>query len=431
VTHNLLIVDIEQMGLPVALRCADAGWSVRLYRHMPKRPERYGEGFKGITLVDDWRASMQWAKDGLTILTGNFTLLHELQRYRDFGYPVFAPTLASAKLEVDRLAGIKAAEAVGIAIPEYHVFDSLEETAKFAGKSDEVWCFKPGGDEENKALTYVASDPEDLVGWLKRQIASKKQIKQCILQRKIDILSEIGVSGWVGPEGFLPDRFQLCFEHKKLCVGEHGPSTGEMGSVCQYMEADDLVKDYLLPMEPILKTLGHRGDFSFGGAVDASGKCWFFEWTARMGYPAWFIQQASHKGDPAQWMKDLLEGKDSLRVSYDVAIGVVMAQPPFPYQHDVPRDMVEGNPIQGVDEAKEQIHLCSVMMNKGKYETTGPYVAVATGLGKTISRAQDKVYKAVDAVRFPDRILRTDIGDKVKKALPALHRHGYARDLEA
>jgi len=84
-------------------------------------------------------------------------------------------------------------------------------------------------------------------------------------------------------------------------------------------------------MEPILRALGHRGDFAFGGAIDTSGKPWFFEWTARLGYPAWWLQMASHRGDPAKWMKDLLDGKDSLRVSYDVAVGVVCGQPFYPY----------------------------------------------------------------------------------------------------
>ena len=99
---RVLIIDIEVMGLDFALRCAAAGHAVRWYRHMPKHQDRAGEGFKQIKLVDDWRPSMECAKDGLNVLTGNFTLTHELNRYREFGYRIFAPTPASAKLEIDR-----------------------------------------------------------------------------------------------------------------------------------------------------------------------------------------------------------------------------------------------------------------------------------------------------------------------------------------
>lgn len=438
---NILIIDIENMGLDFALRSAAAWHQVRLYRHMPKKRERYGEGFKEITLVDSWTDHMQWAKDGLIVCTGNFALLHQLDRYREFGYPIFAPTVASAKLEIDRMAGMKAAQAVGIAVPEYHVFNSLEETEKFARKSDRAFVFKPGGDEENKALTFVAHDPAELVGWLRRQIAAGKSVKQCLLQEKVEVLSELGVSGWMGPEGFLPDKWGLSIEHKKLCVDENGPSTGEMGTCCRYLEDDKLADEMLIPLEPVLRTLGHRGDFSVGAIVDTSGKAWFLEVTARLGYPAWWIQTASHHGDPAKWMRDLLDGKDSLRVSRQVAIGVVCAQPPFPYGHYVPMEMVETNPISGVELFQDQVHLASVMRGRGPmmeagkvvegpiYQTTGPYVLVCTGLGRTVEKARDKVYRAVKAIRFPDKICRTDIGEKVQKALPELHKHGYALDM--
>jgi len=439
---NILLIDIEQLGLDFALRCAHAGHSVRLYRHCPKRPERYGEGFKEIALVDDWRPHMEWARDGLIVLTGNFVFTRELDRWREFGYPIFAPTFQSARIEIDRMHGMKTAEAAGLAIPEYHVFTSLEETEAFARKSGQAWVFKPGGDEENKALTYVASDPADMVGWLRRQIAAGKSMKQCLLQAKVEVLSELGVSGWMGPEGFLPDKWQVCVEHKKLMNGEIGPATGEQGTVCQYVEDDKLADEMLKPLEPILRTLGHRGDFSVGAIVDTKGKAWFLEVTARCGYPAWFIQIASHKGDPAKWMKDLLQGKDSLRVSYDAAIGVVMAQPRYPYNASPP-EMVEGNPISGVDEAGDAVHLCSVMKGKGPlmdggkitegpiYQTTGEYVLVCTGLGKTIEAARDKAYRAVKQVKFPDRLYRTDIGEKVQKCLPVLQKHGYLADLTA
>ncbi len=166
---RILVIDIEQMGLDFSLRCAAAGHDVRLYRHMPKRREQYGEGFKGITLVDSWSDSMPWAKEGLVVCTGNFTLLSQLDRYREFGFNIFAPPPASARMEIDRMAGMKMAEAAGLAVPEYHLFGSLEETEKFARKQDRGFVFKPSGDEENKALTrgfisVPAVDPQCSVG---------------------------------------------------------------------------------------------------------------------------------------------------------------------------------------------------------------------------------------------------------------------------
>jgi len=51
----------------------------------------------------------------------------------------------------------------------------------------------------------------------------------------------------------------------------------------------------------------------------------------RPGWPLFQIQQALHKGDPAEWMLDLLDGKDTLKVSKDIACGVVVSIPDYPY----------------------------------------------------------------------------------------------------
>jgi phosphoribosylamine-glycine ligase len=440
---KVLILDSDHVGLDFAMRAVASGHQVKLFRYS-KKPTRYGEGFNGIELVDEWKPHMAWAKDGLIFVTSNNRYLTEIDRYREFGYKnIFGPTVASARLEINREAGMNAMRTIGIEVPPFETFDSLEAAETFARKSDRAWVFKPMGDEEDKSLTYVSSDPADLVGWLRRQIGLGKKLKgKAMLQEKVDRLAEIGVSGWMGPEGFLPGRYQSCYEHKPLMSGDIGPATGEQGTVMQYCETDKLATDMLLPLEPILRTLGHRGDFSVGAMVDTKGNAHFLEFTARCGYPAWWIQAASHHGDPVKWMKDLLDGKDSLRVSNDVAIGVVMAQPNYPYDN-APPEMTEGIPIHGAEAALPDIRLVEAMMGKGPvmengkvvdrptYQTAGEYVLVATGLGKTVTKAREKVYKTVKSIHFPNRMYRDDIGEKVIPALPALKKHGYALDMNA
>lgn len=440
---RVLLIDQENLGLDFVLRSAAADHDVRWFRLQDKKPTKDGEGFKGFAFVDDWRQHMKWAREGLIVCTGNFKFLPELDRYRDLGFKIFAPTVASAKLEIERSAGMEAMKKAGIDVPPYQVFDSLQAAEKAARKSDKPFVFKPCGDEEDKSLTYVSSDPADLVGWLQRQIKAGKKMKgKCMLQDKLDMACEFGVSGWFGPEGFLPEKWQECVEHKKLMDGEIGPATGEMGTVCQYVEKSKLATDMLMPLEPLLKKLGHRGDFSIGVGIDKKGKAHPFEFTARCGWPAFYIQTASHQDDPATWMRDLLDGKDTLKVSRDIAIGVVMAQPRWPYGDSKP-EMVEGNPISGIEEVADDLHFASVMMGKGPtmkdgkivdgpvYQTSGEYVMVATGLGKTISAARKKVYETVKSVKFPNAMFRQDIGEKVIEALPTIQKFGFAISMKA
>lgn len=429
------------MFLDFALRCAAYGHSVRWFRYLPNgKTTRDGEGFKGFKIIDEWQASMPWAKEGLIITSGNFVYLAELDRYRDLGYKIFAPTVKSAELEITRSSGMEAMKAAGIYVPPYHEFNSLEDAEKFARKSDECWVFKTMGDEADKSLSFVSCDPAEMVGWIRQKIDRGMVLKgPCMLQEKIDMIAEVGVSGWFGPEGFLPDKWQECWEHKALMNGEIGPNTGEQGTVCQYVEYSKIAEDALIPMEPILKVLGHRGDFALGAGIDSKGRVCPFEWTSRCGWPAFWIQTASHKGDPAQWMRDLLDGEDTLKVSRETAIGVVMAQPMYPYAKSPP-EMVEGNPISGCEDVIDDVHFASVMMGRGPkwedgkiverpiYQTTGEYVLVATGLGKTVEKARKSVYGVVDQVKFPGRMYRTDIGEKLERALPKLRAFGFCKE---
>jgi len=438
---KVLLIDADNIGLDFAVRCEAYGHEVRWYRYS-KKPTRNGEGFPGITIVDDWKPSMSWAKNGLIVTTANAKFMPELDRYRDMGFTIFSPTVRSSKLEIDRKAGLDAMKRVGIDVPDYQVFNSLKEAETFARKSDKSYVFKTMGDNEDKSLSYVSTDPADLVGWLQRKQAQGLNPKgQVMLQEKIDMIAEVGVSGWFGPEGFLPNKWQICFEHKKLMPGNFGPNTGEQGTVCQYVEQDKMADEMLMPMEAELLKAGHRGDFAIGCGIDSKGKAWPFEFTCRLGWPAFFIQCASHPCDPAQWMFDLLQGEDSLKVSRDVSMGVVLAQPRYPYGDAEPKE-VEGNPISGADEMWDQVHPVDMMIGKGPamqdgkvvdkpiYQTSGEYVMVVTGLGKTVSKAKDKVYGAVDKIKFSNMIVRNDVGDGVIEKLPELHKFGYAMDMQ-
>jgi len=422
---RLLIIDIESMGLDLALRAIADGHEVKLWQDW-KRP--IGRGVPGLTRVQDWRAHMISAKDGLVVMTGNAKFCREMDRYRDFGWNIFGPTEASAKLEIDRKAGMDAMEAAGIEIPPYECFPTLDAAKARAGKADEAFVFKCLGSEDDKSCTHVADSPEDMVAWIERkQKGGWRPTGQVMLQSKIDMLAEYGASGWCGPGGFLADRWQVCWEHKRLMNGEVGPQTGEMGSVTCYVE-DDPCAEMLMQLEPVLRTLGHRGDFAIGVGIDRKGNAWPFEFTARCGWPAFFNQVASHKGDVCQWMLDLCKGEDSLKVDRRPCVSVVMAQPPFPQWNGKP-ESVEGNPIAYDEDEWDNLHPAMCMRAGDEWHTCGELVCVATGLGKTISKAREQVYATVKATRFTDAMYRTDIGEKVEDSLAAIQAHGFAQGI--
>ncbi len=433
---RLFILDADRCGLDLALRSIAQGHDVRLFRP-PGLMVRDGDGFPGLKITSDLKESMKWAKDGLITMTANCKYLDEVDRWRSFGYPVFGPTKASAKLEIDRALGMEVMKQHGMNIPDYDTFNSLKEALDYAWSSTEACVFKTLGSEEDKSLTFVPKDPAQLVGWLQKKIDSGMKLKgPCMLQKKIDMVAEVGIAGFMGSHGFLEDKWEISFEFKKLMPGDYGCATGEQGTVIQLVKKSKLA-EILKSFEAHLRAIGHTGDVAINGAIDTKAEYWPFEFTVRSGWPDDFIRRSLHNGnDEPQWMKDALDGKDTLKVSNDVAIGVVVAQRPYPYSDGIPSE-VEGNPIYGVDNVADHIHFAQVMMGKGPVwdgkktveeklpMTTGPYVLVATGHGKTVTDAQKSVYEVIDNISLSDMIVRNDIGDKLEHQLPKLHDLGF------
>jgi phosphoribosylamine--glycine ligase len=434
-------VDGDRCGLDLALRSIAAGHDVKIFRP-PGSKVRDGEGFPGLVITSDLKAGLKWAKDGMITTTANCKYIDELDRWRSFGYPVFGPTKASAKLEIDRKLGQEVMRQHGMIIPPYHEFKSLKDALGFARKTDKCFVHKPMGDEEDKALTFVPKNPAQLVEWLENKIKSGGKIKGSVmLQEKIDgMICEVGIAGFMGSHGFLEDKWEISFEHKKLMPGDFGPATGEQGTVIQLVK-DGKLPEILKSFEAHLRAIGHTGDVAINGAVTESGDYLPFEWTMRCGWPDDPIRRSLHKTDECKWMKAALEGRDELEVSYDCAIGVVVAQRPYPYGDGSPEE-VEGKPIYGVEDVSENIHFMQVMMASGFIwdgkktvsekipKTTGPYVLIATGHGKTVSDAHESVMKTVKSISLADMIVRNDIGMKLKVQLPELHKLGYCEEIE-
>lgn len=420
---NLLLLDTDQWGLDFARRAAGAGHTVRWWQKPePGRKLRDGAGF-GLSRVDNWRDQMTWAKGGLIVnLCNDKRLTAELDRFRSFGFPIYGPSLASANLEIQRAKGMEALKQLGVQVPDYESYDSLPAALKAAAKAQDRQVFKTLGDNEDKSLSYVSSGPEDMVWRIKSWMAKGLNVKgPCMLQEFVEGI-EVGVSAWVGKGGFV-SPWNVNFEHKKLMNEDYGPATGEMGTVCAYVDDSRLADMTLAPCESLLKQLGHIGDVDLNCIVDDKGVAWCLEWTTRFGFPSTPILMASHEGDPVQWMRESLTKDRGPEVSRETAIGVLMAAPPFPAK-DEKGDAV-GMRVEGIDADFTNVAPIGLERAAGELLTTNTVVCVPTALGPDVHDVQDAVYATAKQIRFPNRMVRTDIGARLEDELPKLHALGF------
>ncbi len=444
---RLLIIDNASNCLDMALRAQLAGWDVRWYdKPRPDgSPRLAGMGMiKKITDFNELRRKwLDWAD--LIYLPDNVHWLDMLDPYFKQGYPILGPSKEAAALELDRDAGQKAMKSVGIPIMESKAFHDYNDAIAFVKKHPQFLVSKPSGDA-NKALSYVASDPADLIYMLQRwsqrpdlKAAAKKE--GFILQeRKYGI--EMAVGGWFGPGGW-SKWFYENWEYKKLMDGDLGVATGEMGTLSRMTKNSRLAREVLLPITPVLEKLGYVGYIDNNVILDKDGP-WPMEWTMRDGWPTKHNVTAHVKNeDPIQWQLDLLNGKDTIEaVEGEVGISIVMALPDFPYSKITNKDLC-GIPIRGAEDM-DAVHLSEAMIGNAPtmvgdkvvdmpgLVTCGDYTLVVTGTGNTITAARRKAYNSIKKIKIPNNpFYRLDIGaGRMKKQLPELHKLGYAKGLE-
>ena len=424
--------------LDIVLRCQHAQHKVKWHIKKTDRNEFIGNGLADI--VDDWRPWMRWAD--LVVLADNTHYLREIDSWRKSpDHRIVGATVESASWELDRKTGMNIFSKAGISIPEFREFSNCEQAIKYVEKEQRGFCLKPCYDEADKNLTYLGKSPEMLIAMLRRFKEDHKLKGSFILQELVQGI-EFAVGGWIGPEGFI-EGWSENWEEKKLMVGGIGPSTGEMGTTVRYVKKSKLADKVLKPLEDAIVRTGHIGYVDVNCLIDEKGQPWPLEFTMRNGYPTFNIQQDLHEGDPAEWMLDLVEGRDPKCFIYDkIAVGVVMAQGDFPWSKLAIKEVV-GFPIYGLDDLSNGGHLAQAMAGEAPCEengkivdqscvlTAGDYVLVACGTSLTVRAARAGAYHVLDKIKMPNGpFWRIDIGQRLSKELPKLHAKGYAVGME-
>jgi phosphoribosylamine--glycine ligase len=442
---RLLLIDNAGLMADFALRCQDAGHEVRWYIRQSRMTDGIGKGLLvgKSKLVDDYQPWARWAD--LIVLADNVRYLHDMERWREEGILVAGASVESAAWEIDRTKGQQVLKSVGIKVPDYKTFDDYDRAIAYVKREGRAFVSKPCGDEEDKSLSYVAKSPADMVYMLERWKKNHRHKDAFILQECVKGV-EMAVGGWFGPNGFIPGWHEN-WEFKKLMAGDTGPATGEMGTIVRVVAQSKLADLVLKPVAKKLAALEYVGYVDVNCIVDDKGTPWPLEFTMRPGWPTFNIQMAMLKDgeDPANWLYDLAAGNatDPFRKD-EVACGVVMAIPDFPFSRFTRKD-VHGIPIYNLDNKnryRRNLHPCEVMRGEAPTDvngkvvtlpcmtTAGDYLLVGSGLGESVRSARIKAYRALESLEVPNSpFWRPDIGQRLKKQLPTIQSLGFAKGL--
>lgn len=419
------------------MRAKADGHEVKWAFYMSERTYRIGYGL--VDRVSNWRDHVDWAD--LVVLADNTRYLKDIDILRARGVPVIGATFKASAWELDRKTGQEVFKKAGIPVPPFREFTSYDDAIAYVRKENRAFVSKPSYDESDKSLSYVAKTPADLVYMLTRWKRQQRLKGAFILQEKVKGC-EMAVGAWFGPHGF-SEGWCENWEFKSLMAGDRGPNVGEMGTVLRYVRSSKLARKVLAPLEDRLAALGYTGYVDVNCIIDEEGTPWPLEFTMRMGWPTFNIQQALNRGDAAEWLGALSDGRDVRPWRLDeISTGVVMALPEFPYGK-TPLDKVLGAPIQGITSSmRDSVHPCQVQLGKSFVDragtvveepcwlTAGDYLLVASGTGDSVRQSRARAYSVMEKIRVPaSPFWRPDIGERLKLQLPEIQKHGYASRL--
>jgi phosphoribosylamine---glycine ligase len=434
---KILVIDPLAASLDWTMRCQADGHIVKWCVTPAEHTKYIGKGIvERVSNPHDWA---RWAD--LIFYTDNTRYTHMVNEWRKQGIAVVGPSSEAAEWELDRNKGMTIFKKCGVKTIGSKCFSDYDTAIAHVKRTMQRYVSKPSGDAD-KALSYCAKTPEDMVYMLERWKKMGRKKAPFILQEFVPGI-EMAVGGWFSPGGF-NQGFCENWEFKKLMNNDLGVATGEQGTVLRYVKRSKLAEKVLRPCEEELEKLGYVGFVDVNCIIADDGTPYPLEFTMRPGWPTFNIQQALHIGDHAEWLVELAQGRDARNWEMNqIALGVVMSIPDYPYSH-LTRKEVTGVPVYGMTlSPMPSLHPCEMMMSVAPHQeagriidrpclvTAGDYILVSSGVGETVSQAKSKAYQSLNALKTPNSPMwRTDIGNRLKKQLPMLQSMGYATGME-
>jgi phosphoribosylamine---glycine ligase len=206
-------------------------------------------------------------------------------------------------------------------------------------------------------------------------------------------------------------------DHKRAFDGDKGPNTGGMGAYSPAPNVDAamsarIMNEIIAPTLRAMKAMGtpYKGVLYAGLMMTRQGPK-LIEYNARFGDPETQVLMPRLMSDlvPA-----LMASRDGMLKSFDLrwhqipALTVVMAAEGYPGHY------ARGTVIEGLAEAAAiegvEIFHAGTKAEAGRILANGGRVLNVSATGKTVREAQQRAYRAISRIRWPEGFYRRDIG---------------------
>ena len=206
-------------------------------------------------------------------------------------------------------------------------------------------------------------------------------------------------------------------DHKR--VGEHdtGPNTGGMGAYSPAaVMSEELCRQTMREIiEPTLVAMEEIGSpyqgILYAGLMITKGGPKLIEYNVRFGDPECQVLMMRLESDLLGLLKNTVAGRLDLvetRWRREAALSVVMATRGYPGK------IATGSEIRGLERASQiegvQIFHAATARRGPSLIANGGRVLNVTAVGKSVGEAQERAYRAIDLIDWPEGFCRRDIG---------------------
>ncbi len=341
------------------------------------------------------------------------------------GLKIFGHKKSAAILEASKVFAKNFMKKYGIPTAFYETFDKEKEAIEFVKRMGTPIVIKADGLAAGKGVV-IANTEEEAISTIRDMFGGRfgEASKRIVIEEFLTG-EEASYIAMVKGDKLVP--MATSQDHKRVFDNDKGPNTGGMGAYSPApLVTPEIEKEILEKiMYPTLKGMQSEGrelsGFLYAGLMIGEKGINVLEFNVRMGDPETQPIMRRLKSDLVEHMLDILEDRiDEVKPQWskNYSIGVVMASAGYPGKYE------KGKEIVGIEEAEKDpdvvVFHAGTDIKDGKIITSGGRVLTVTATGKTLTEAKEKVYKAVEKIKFEGAHYRKDIGDKGIKRLKKL-----------
>lgn len=330
------------------------------------------------------------------------------------GLRIFGPSRVAAEIEGSKALAKDIMAKYNIPTARYATFEEQEEAREYVKTCGAPCVVKADGLAAGKGV-IVAMDDETALAAVDIIMAQRVfgQAGDRVVIEEYLQGEEVSVLAFIEGDTIIP--MIASQDHKRVGDNDAGPNTGGMGAyapapIYTAELAEIVERDILRPTIRAMASEGrhYRGVLYAGLMITPQGPK-VLEFNARFGDPETQPVLSLLETDLVDIIEAILEGRleqQEVKWKEGASVCVVMAAGGYAGKY------MKGQEINGLDLTRQGVEIfhAGTTTKEGKVVTDGGRVLGVTSVGRDITEAIERVYRAVEGITFEGAHYRKDIG---------------------